>query len=91
MNIKRPEVWDKKWRIVIFDIPEKHKRAREAMRGHLKRLGFYKLQKSVFLLPFQCKNEMDFIIEYYNIRPYVRLILADNVDNEFHLRKIFKI
>lgn len=89
--INRPKTWDKKWRIIVFDIPEKYKKVREVVRSHLDRLGFYKLQKSVFVLPFECESETDFIIEYYNVRSYVRQILADKIDNELHLKNIFNI
>lgn len=91
ITINKPEKWDHKWRLVIFDIPEEYKRIREAMRSHLKRLGFYKLQKSVFIIPYECENEINFIVEYYAIRPYVRCILAEQIDNELHLKKIFNI
>ena len=66
--------WDKKWRIVIFDIPEKLKKVRETLRYHLKRLGFMKLQHSVFVLPFECRNEIEYLIEFYNFRKFVRFI-----------------
>lgn len=91
MEIKKPKTWDHYWRIVIFDIPEKHKQAREALRGKLQQLGFYKLQKSIFVLPYECKNETDFIIEAFGIRPYVRYILAKHIDNEIHLKKLFDL
>lgn len=89
MKIKKPRVWDKKWRIVLFDIPEKHKPAREVLRETLKRLGFYKYQESVLIYPYPCQDEIDYIIEYFNIRLYVRMITASVLDNEIHLRKIF--
>lgn len=91
MEIKKPKVWDRKWRIVLFDIPEKHKPAREALRENLKRLGFYKYQESVLIHPYPCQDEIDYIIEYFNIRPYVRIITASTLDNEIHLRKIFSL
>ena len=47
ISIPIPVHWDKKWRIVIFDIPEKHKGAREALRIKLSELGFIQFQKSV--------------------------------------------
>src|SRR3989344_4682297 len=40
MEIKKPAKWDGEWRIVIFDIPERFKKAREALRKKLKDLGF---------------------------------------------------
>lgn len=91
INIKKPKLWDKKWRIVLFDIPKDKKKIREAFRFHLKRLGFYQYQKSVFVLPYECGNEIDFLIEFYEIRPYVRQIIAIGLDNNLHLKNIFKL
>ena len=68
MKIKKPKKWDKQWRIVIFDIPEKFKTAREALRGKLKNIGFVELQKSVFAHPFECEDEINFIVEVFQIR-----------------------
>ncbi|MEK7609235.1 MAG: hypothetical protein AAB476_02040, partial [Patescibacteria group bacterium] len=31
MEIKKPKTWDKKWRLVIFDIPEKKSTARDVL------------------------------------------------------------
>src|SRR3989338_1874036 len=36
LTLERTENWDKKWRLVIFDIPEKKKPAREVLREKLK-------------------------------------------------------
>ncbi|MBU2109853.1 hypothetical protein KKB71_02815 [Patescibacteria group bacterium] len=91
MEIKKPKQWDKKWRVVLFDIPEKIKRTREAIRIHLKNLGFYEFQKSVFVHPYDCKNEIDYLIEFYDVRKFVRFIIADSLDNELHLKKHFDL
>lgn len=91
MEIRVPKIWDKKWRIVLFDIPNKHKRTRETLRKTLKKLGFYKYQESVFIHPYPCHNEIDFIVEYLDIRKHVRIITADYLDNELHLKKIFRV
>jgi DNA-binding transcriptional regulator PaaX len=91
MEIKKPKRWDKRWRMVIFDIPEKYKPAREALREILKRLGFYEYQKSVLVHPYECQKEIDFVIEYFDIRPYVRIVTAVSLDNEIHLSKIFDL
>ena len=83
--------WDGKWRIVAFDVPEKKKPEREALRRKLRELGFYELQKSVFVFPYECKDEIDFIVEFFNMRSYVRYGVLEAIDNDFHLRKIFKL
>ncbi|MBI2086638.1 MAG: CRISPR-associated endonuclease Cas2 [Candidatus Zambryskibacteria bacterium] len=84
-------LWDEKWRIIIFDIPEKKKSVREALRHHLKKLGFKKLQHSVFVLPFKCRSEIEYLIEFHNVRRFVRYIEANHIDNELDLKHKFGI
>ncbi|OHA88916.1 MAG: CRISPR-associated endonuclease Cas2 [Candidatus Zambryskibacteria bacterium RIFCSPHIGHO2_02_FULL_43_14] len=90
MVVKRHK-WDKKWRIVIFDIPEKKKKIREMFRYQLKRLGFIELQRSVFVISFECRNEIEYIVEFYNIRKFVRFIEASHIDNELDLKHRFSL
>lgn len=89
MEIKKPQKWDRKWRIVLFDIPESNKKERDGLRYRLKRLGFFEYQKSVFVHPYDCKNEIDYIVEFWFIRKFVRFIIADFLDNELHLKHHF--
>lgn len=91
MEIKKPKQWDKKWRVVLFDIPENRKKIREILRFHLKKLRFYEFQKSVFVYPYDCKDEIDYLIEFYDIRKFVRFIIADSIDNEMHLKEHFNL
>ena len=91
MNIKKPLKWDGKWRMVLFDIPDRNKKSREVFRFHLKRLGFFQYQKSVFVFPYECADEIDFILEFYGLRPYVRQLLISEIDNDLHLRKNFRL
>jgi len=91
MEIKKTGKWDNKWRMVIFDIPEKKKRAREALRNKLKDLGFKELQKSVFIFPYECEDEIDFITEVFEIRPYVRFARLDTFTNEEQFKLKFKL
>ena len=92
MKIEKPAVWDKKWRVVIFDIPEKYKkRARDALREKLKELGFYPLQKSVWIIPYPCEKEIQFLCELFDITPFVNIIIAENIYNDVKLKKHFKL
>lgn len=83
--------WDKKWRLVFFDIPEKYKWGRNALRKKLKELGFCEFQKSVFAFPHECEDEIDFVVEYYNIRKYVRYAIIEHIDNDLYLKNNFKM
>ncbi len=89
MKISIPKKWDKKWRLVVFDIPKNLNKARDILRFQLKYLGFYKLQKSIFVFPYDCRDEIEFLVELYDIRPFVRYAVVDFIDNDLHLRDIF--
>lgn len=91
IQVKKPKVWDKKWRIVIFDIPEKYKRMREIFRDHLKMMGFYMLQKSVWVHPYPCESEIEFLRQIYNVGINVTYILAQRIENEDDLKKHFNL
>ena len=86
MEIKKPAKWDGEWRVVIFDIPERFKKAREALRKKLKDLGFIKLQESVFVLPYECEDEINFIMEVFLIRPFVRFMRVKSFTNEEQIK-----
>lgn len=83
--------WDGKWRIVIFDIPEKLRSARDAFRERLLKIGFHEIQKSVLVCPYECKKEIDFLVEFWEIRRYVRYGVLESIDNELHLKKMFSL
>lgn len=78
--IKKPVRWDKLWRMVIFDIPETNKKGRDALATKLKNLGFIAIQKSVFVYPYDCEKEINFIVEIFNLRPFVRFIVIKEID-----------
>jgi hypothetical protein len=91
MHIKQPKQWDGKWRIVMFDVPETLRQVRDTLRYHFKQLGFYEFQKSVFVHPYPCKSEIEYIMEFHNARRYIRFIIATDIDNALHLKQHFKI
>lgn len=91
MSIPKPDQWDYRWRVVLFDIPEKKRRLRDTLRMRLRQLGLIELQKSVFVHPYECRNEIDFIIELYDARRYVRFIEAVHIDTESHLKLKFRL
>jgi len=91
-NIKfKKQKWDGKWRMVAFDIPEQYKKGRDALRRKLKKIGFYELQKSVLITPYDCKEEIMLLVEYFNLNKYVRFGILEFIDNEDYFKKYFKI
>jgi len=49
LEIKRPEKWDGKWRIVIFDVPNKRKSERDIFRHKITKIGLQPIQESVYV------------------------------------------
>lgn len=92
LNIKRPKKWDGKWRMVIFDISQLKKLYRDSFRGKLKELGFLPLQKSIWVHPFECKDEIELLRKFFGLsEKEMRLIVAQHIGNDDWLRKIFKL
>jgi len=92
LKIKRPKKWDKRWRIVMFDIVEMKRIYREVFRGKLKELNFYPLQKSVWIHPFDCKDEINLLRKFFGLSEKdLRLVVADNIGNDREFRKVFNL
>lgn len=92
MILNKPERWDKKWRLVVFDVPEEHKNAREALRRKLKELNFVRFQDSVWITPYQCDDEIRFLREIFKIPFDVDVFeVSDLKHHEIRLKKHFKI
>lgn len=84
--------WDKKWRIIIFDIPQEMHNKRNSLRKKLRNLGFYMVQKSVFAFPYPCEEEVGDICSYLNISDYVDILIADSVGfKEQEIKKFFQL
>lgn len=81
LKIGQPKSWDGKWRLVIFDIPEIKRKARVALKNKLKDMGFYQCQKSAWIYPFLCIEEVEFIKDVLNIKPFVKIFIIDEMDD----------
>ncbi len=92
LEIKKPKKWDQKWRFVIFDISQLKRFYRDTFRGKLKELGFYPLQKSVWIHPFDCRDEIELLRSFFGLtEKEMRLILAEDIGEERWLKKFFKL
>lgn len=91
MTITPRDKWDGSWRIVFFDIPEVSKSKRDQFSGHLKRLGFGVLQRSVFICPYPCREEVTLLAAYYDIARYITYIETSYIDNDAPLKEHFNL
>lgn len=92
LYIKPQKKWDGKWRVIIFDIPESLRIKREAFRGKLKELGFYPLQKSVWVYPYPCQKEIELLREFFGLsKRHLRTLEVEKIEDDRFLRKIFQL
>jgi len=91
LTLPKSERWDGKWRIIAFDIPEKKKRGRDALRMKILELGCVQLQKSLWVWPYECRDEIDFIAELFDVGPYVHYLVAESITSEKFLRYKFNL
>lgn len=89
LAIKKPPVWNGSWHIVVFDIPERMKPARNALGERMKALGLLPFQKSVWIYPYKCHDEIDFIAEVFGVGKYVHYIVTKSITNDELLRQRF--
>ena len=83
--------WDHIWRIVMYDIPSKHKHERDALRQKVKELGMYQLQKSVWIYPYDCKDEIQFLCDTLNLsyKKHILYFETKEVPETNELQKVF--
>lgn len=94
LEIKKPEIWDRKWTVLTFDIPahpKSYNYAREALRKKIKNLGFYQIQKSVWVYPYECEDEILFIAEMFNVQKYIEILKVERLLHEDVLKKNFSL
>lgn len=83
--------WDGKWRLVMFDIPERSKDQRNVFRSLLKSNNFYKLQASVYISPSPLNREAIIFLNKTHLIDFIRILRIDEMDNDLELRKKFKL
>ncbi len=89
LQIKKPNKWDEKWRIVIFDIKEYTRRVRDELRQTLETFGFLKLQNSVWVHPYECEEIIIMLKSHFHIGKDVLYIIAEKIENDKWLRQEF--
>ena len=84
--------WDGKWRLILFDVPTSERSKRNAFRALISRLGAIMVQKSVWLHPYDCMEQIDLLKEFFELsEEHVRVVVADSIGEDTYFRKHFKL
>ena len=75
----------------MFDIWETRKAERDRLRGVLLRMGFVKLQASVWIFPYPCEELFVYVRTQLRLGPAVKYMVVDEIDNDRALRIEFDL
>lgn len=93
VSVTRPRKWNGRWWQVAADIPtKKYRQGADMFRRKLKQMGFYSLQRTLWLYPFDPRKEIEFISREFNIANFVTVmeIYRLDVQDEKLITKHFK-
>lgn len=88
---KKKKAWGGKWYIVFFDVPESQRNKRNYMRNFLVKMGFYPYQKSVYLFPYECEEEINLIKKIVESGKYMKYIVAEKIEDEKMAKMFFNL
>jgi len=88
-HLKKPKKWDEKWRLLIFDIPEKRRGMREKIRRTLLAIGFKRLQDSVWVYPYDCEDLIAFLKTDFKVGRDLLYLIIEELEGDKTLREKF--
>lgn len=96
MVARRPDArshrrWDKRWRMVIYDIREERKVMRNQLQMLLRNFGFYKLQNSVWIYPYDCEALIMLLKADFKIGKEVLYAVVEKIENDAEIKKHFDL
>lgn len=75
-------IWDKRWRIIIYDIPNEKSAARQELHYRLRRYGCFHLQRSVLITPFPCFDDIALLASEMNVETFITYFETDMLAND---------
>ncbi|MBU6388809.1 CRISPR-associated endonuclease Cas2 [Patescibacteria group bacterium] len=83
--------WDRRWRVVTFDVPEKRKNVRASLRRFMNEYGFVRLQDSVWIYPYDCEDLIALAKANFRIGADVLYMIVERLEHDKHLREHFAL
>src|SRR3989344_3722779 len=83
--------WDKQWRMVAFDIPERRRQVRSHLRAVMVEIGFVRLQNSVWVYPYDCEEFIALLKAELRIGKDVLYAIVERIENDKVIRTHFHL
>jgi DNA-binding transcriptional regulator PaaX len=92
LRVNKPKKWDRKWRVIMFDIVQLKRLYREALRGKLINMGFVMLQKSVWIIPYDCAKEVELLKSFFGLSSQeIRMLVVEDIGEDKKYKKFFNL
>lgn len=87
----KPRRWDGRWRVVLFDIPERRRRVRNLLRKFMQEFGFVRLQDSAWIYPYDCEDIIALAKANFRIGADALYMIVEQLERDEHLREHFEL
>ena len=83
--------WDKRWRMVAFDIPERRRVTRAKLRATMAEVGFIRLQDSVWVYPYDCEEFIALLKAELKVGKDALYAIVEKIENDKAIREHFHL
>ena len=87
----KPRKWDRRYRLVMFDVPERRKKIRERLRFEMREIGFLRIQDSAWVYPYDCEEFIALLKADLHIGKDVLYAVVEEIENDGWIRKHFDL
>lgn len=91
LRARRTKKWDRRWRMIMFDIPERRKNDRDALRRTMIEAGFLCFQDSVWIYPYECEDFVRLLKIDRHFGNAVRYAIIESLENDAAIRMHFDL
>jgi CRISPR/Cas system-associated endoribonuclease Cas2 len=88
---ERPKKWDRRYRLIMFDIPEKRRQTRDQLRYQMQEVGFLRVQDSAWVYPYDCEEFVALLKADLHIGKDVLYAVIEEIENDKDIRKHFNL
>ena len=89
--LQKNKRWDKRWRVIIFDVPERRRNMRGRLRAIMQECGFVRLQDSVWVYPHDCEELTVLLKAELKAGFSVLYMVVEKIENDLWLKKHFSV
>ena len=91
LRLQKNKRWDKRWRVIIFDIPERRRGVRGRLRAIMQECGFVRLQDSVWVYPHDCEELIVLLKAELKAGSSVLYMVVEKIENDLWLKNHFSL